>query len=158
MIFAGIDVGGKGCVALIDQDAKLLSHDMFTTRMERLFFLKNHRPDKVYLEKQWGVPVSAAATNFNLGCHFCCDQFSLEILKIPYEEVAAKTWQLRVLNFRGSKKNRASKKASIAFVSKKYPELKLPQRTLKDIDESSGIADSICIALYGRMVHLSINN
>lgn len=154
MIFAGTDPGGKGAIAYIDDDAKLVTYRSFDSRMERYLFMKSNPPTVTYLEKLWAVPPSAAATNFNLGCHFCCDQFSLELLNIPYEEVAAKTWQLKVLNYRGSKKDRASKKASIAFVTKKYPELKLPQRTLKDIDESSGIADAICIALYGRMVHL----
>jgi hypothetical protein len=157
MIIAGIDPGEKGAVAIVNQDGTLFSHKQFTSRLEMYDYIKDLKPGMVYLEKLWGIPPSAAATNFNLGCHFCCNQFTLELLKIPYEEVAAKTWQKRVLNFNGSKKNRASKKASIAFVSKKYPELKLPQRTIKDIDESSGIADAICIALYGRSIHLGLN-
>lgn len=156
MIFCGIDPGDKGALAFINEAGTLIQHKQFSSRMERYEYLLKDTPDVVYLEKLWGIPPSAAATNFNLGCHFCCDQFIMELLKISYQEVAAKTWQLRVLNYRGSNKNRASKKASIAFVTKKYPELKLPQRTLKDIDEYSGIADAICIALYGRFVHMNL--
>lgn len=154
MIIAGIDPAAKGCIALIDENAKLIEYKQFESRLKRYEYLMYKNPDLVFIEKLWGVPPSSAETNFNLGCHFCCDQFTLEILKISYEEVAAKTWQKKVLNFTGSKEPRASKKASIAFVSKKYPELQLPQRTIKDIDESSGIADAICIALYGRLLHL----
>jgi len=152
MIIAGIDPGSKGAIVCIDDKEVITAYLRYSTRVERYQFLEKHRPSLVFLEKLWGVPPSSAATNFNLGCHYCCDEFALELLGIPYEIVAAKTWQLSVLNFRGSKKDRESKKSSISFVTRRYPDLKLPQKTLKEIDESSGIADALCIAIYGRRI------
>lgn len=161
MIFGGFDCGDKGAVAFIDENAILKSYTQFESHMDYAVDIGSWNPDLVVIEKLWGVPVSSAATNFNLGWHYGRTQQILEQMRIPYQEVAAKTWQGKVLNYRssmvikGEAKRKESKLASINFVNKKYPQLNLKFKTLKQLDEVSGIADAICIALYARFIHLN---
>lgn len=162
MSFCGIDCGGKGAIAFIGINAELLSYAQYESHQDYMLDLKSHKPVLTMIEKLWGIPVSSAATNFDLGSHFGKTQLILELTESPYQEVAAQTWQGKILNYRGNKiikgaaKKKESKLASINFVQKKYPQVVLPVKTLKNIDESSGIADAICIALYARFIHLNL--
>jgi len=151
MKFAGIDPGDKGCLVILFGDSVQVFK--FKSHVDYLHVLKVYTPTLTALEKIWGVPVSSAATNFNLGSHFGKCQFALELAKVSSIDVAAKTWQAKILNFKGSNKDRASKKASIDYVNKRFPLLNLKPRTIKEIDEMSGIADAVCLALYAKFIY-----
>lgn len=161
-MFCGFDCGEKGAIAFIDAEAKLVSYAQYESHQDYMIDLKGFKPILTAVEKLWGYPVSSAGANFNLGWHYGRTQLILEQCGVSYQEVAAQTWQGQILNYRGNKvikgaaKKKESKMASIGFVQKKYPQVVLPSKTLKQIDESSGIADAICIALYARFIHLNL--
>lgn len=155
MIFCGADPGNMGAVAFIDDNSKLIDVVKFNCHTCHMPEFIKYKPTLSCIEKLWGIPVSSAATNFDLGGHYYRWVLLFDIMELPLMDIAAKTWQAKILNFKGSSANRASKKASIAYITKKYPQLKLPQRTLKEIDESSGLSDAICLALYARFTHMN---
>lgn len=154
MIYVGIDPGQKGAIAIIGESSTVCSWTKYMgwpTMFSKLKFIAESEEKLVCIEKLWGMPIRGCQGNWSLGGNYETWKALLGILKIPFIEAAPATWQPKILNT-SKKKSAETKPLSIAYVNKRYPELDLPSRTKKDIDESSGVSDAICLALYGRMV------
>jgi len=99
--------------------------------------------DHCFIEKIWGFP-GGSSTSL---CTTCLNYGKLLALiwvqHIPCVETPPRTWQAKIL----PKGCLDTKKASIAICQEKFPEVNLiPGRKRKAHD---GMADSLCIALYG---------
>lgn len=153
MKVSGIDPGLAGGIAVIDYWDKNGSYDlarawpMPLTKQRQLNVSRIQElvqgVDLCVIEKVWGMP--------NLNCTAlctCCKNYGvliclLGIQNINYREVAARTWQAKML----PKGYDNTKLASIAVCKREAPGVDLqPGRRRKDHD---GIADALCMAMYG---------
>lgn len=159
MMFGGIDPGAKGGIAILDTDGDVCTYKYFVDFENWKavnFFLKGikaaQEPLFFCLELVWGVPVWGSKMSFNFGGNFYNWKLLLELNDIPCIEKAPATWQPKILNI-SRKKSAETKKISVNYINKRFPQLNLPSKTLKDIDKSSGISDAVCLALFGRYTH-----
>lgn len=157
MIFIGIDPGeGSGAVAAVSEKAEVLEFEHFDTWKKSLSFLRRWGlADTLFIchEKLWGMPIRGSQGNWSLGGNYEGWKAIMEVNDYAYIEVAPNTWQPKII---GRFKAGESKEASIAYVSKRFPQLNLPVRRVVDRKRSAGPADAICIALYGRMIHSNV--
>ena len=99
--------------------------------------------DHCFIERVWGFP---GGSSISL-CTTCLNYGKLLALiwteRISCDELSSRTWQAKIL----PKGCLDTKKASIAVCQEKFPEVSLtPGRKRKPHD---GVADALCIALYG---------
>lgn len=152
MTYIGIDPGDKGAIAVLS-DSGTPFYEMFRNHARYKVLIDRAVVHLVCLEKLWGFPSNSSATAFNMGEHFGRNKLIIEQAGVSSIEVAAKTWQLKILNYRSAGKDRLnSKKASVAYVNKRFPALNLTYKSNKHLEEISGIADAICLALYAKFI------
>lgn len=160
MKFIGIDPGNKGGIAVIGEGGLFVRCAYFENMPNWKAvdgFLKTLKTESLFccIEKVWGVPVWGSKMSFIFGGNFANWKLLLELNDIPYIEAAPITWQPKILNIT-RKKSVETKKISVNYINKRYPELQLPAKTLKQIDKSSGISDAMCLALFGRFAQSDI--
>lgn len=118
-------------------------------------FLKANNPDKVYIELVGARPGQGGVSMFNFGystggLHGIC-----AALGIPVETVRPQEWKKVCF---GNKKGAGDKEDAIAFCQLNCPDVSLLP-TKRSKTPSDGIADAICISIYGmRDALISINN
>lgn len=144
-LYLGIDPGITGAYALLDEHGKIVFLGGFETwksihiKLSSAASVKNTQI-VAYIEEVGAIPNDKnylrSLTTFlsNYGGWLSL----LDILYIPYGKIRANMWQQKIL---GHFKKGESKEASIKFVKKKYPHLKLK-------NSQHGLSDAICIALY----------
>ncbi|HHP0467283.1 TPA: hypothetical protein ACRZZI_004944 [Vibrio harveyi] len=148
MIAVGIDPGKKGALVRITdvtQEAfimPLIGKEIDSFAISQ--WLKEQRPDIVYMEKVGARPNQGVVSMFNFGDGYGKVKGVLETLAIPYKLITPQQWKKVILA--GTAKD---KDAAISYVSRKYPDLELiPPRCRKPHD---GIADACCLAELARM-------
>ncbi len=97
------------------------------------------------LEKAHTMPLNGGKANFTTGECYGIMKGILKSLKIPFEIVAAKTWQKEIFQGQTVKD---TKQSSILYCKNKFPSIdwRASERCRKDHD---GKTDACCIAIYG---------
>lgn len=93
--YIGIDIGTNGGCAILDESGKIL--DLFKTPEHRLGWIETLSPYTgtqciCILEKVHSQPKNGGKANFSFGSITERTLLSLEICKIPYQEVTPQTW------------------------------------------------------------------
>lgn len=139
MWYAGIDPGAKGAWAVVDSEGRLIARSEFSGWTDAADFLRNRDTEGLLgIEKVHAAPGNGVSSSFSFGANYGGWLALLEVLKVPHVHVPPQSWQPKML---GSFPAGDSKKASIAYVNRRYPGLNLKAK-------DSGVSDAICIALY----------
>lgn len=159
MIFAGIDPGKDGAIAVLSTggrmegiktpviNGKKKSYDLagmvsiidgIVASGEEMFFV---------IERQQAYPGQGGVSNFSTGHGFGLWIGILSAKKIPFQVVTPQGWKSSVLY--GTSKDKA---AAIAWVKARYPSVSLRATARSRID-NDGLADAICIAEYARNIY-----
>lgn len=145
----GIDPGLSGAYALIEDAARYLAEpmpliageiDLKTLRAE----WKGFSVDLAVLEEPLSIPKMSRTSAMTFGQRCGRLEGLLAGLEIPYVTVRPQIWKKAILA--GTAKDKA---AAITFVTHMFPLVKLG-RNGKPHD---GMADALCIALWGRNVY-----
>jgi hypothetical protein len=172
MILVGIDPGTKGAIAVYRSNSKTIEvsriYNKDGTYRESFLDIAKKLPangaTKVFLEKVNGIP-KWGFKNFAFGKVYGEMLGILVIRDIPYELVAAVTWQKAVYDSGckkakpGSRKDMSEKEVKAAerkrYKAKKEANMLLAKRLfprfsyLLDVKDNDGIADALLIMLYG---------
>jgi len=157
MICVGIDPGLYGGIAVINEKEEVLHlFQMPVLKLKRTVFrisvlsklfetLKMQHNEKIeaYIEKAHSRPFDSKKGAFTNGFGYGMLQTMMEVYKIPYKIIGAKTWQKEILK---DYDKTDTKLASIEFCQRKYPDVDfvISGKKIKD-----GLTDALCIALYG---------
>lgn len=157
MIYAGVDPGKEGAIAVLDADGAAEEvfampivggkgrgyYDVATIR-ERMLALRA-RQVFVTVERQQPLPMRGSLANFGRG-EAQAWNWLLEALRIPYHLVAPAVWQRVML---AGTPGEDSKQRSILAAQRLFPGVSL-KRTPRSQKASDGFADALLIAAYGR--------
>ena len=162
MIFAGIDPGKSGAIAVLDERGRFLrligmplveagpkGRDEYDVVEIRNFLAAIHRASGLFVtvERLHAMPLAKGGTiaNFNRGVSRAFEWLLLA-MEIPHLAVGAQTWQKAMLagTSGGDPKQRSILSAHSLFPS--VPLRRTP-RTRKDDD---GFADALLLAEFGR--------
>jgi len=145
----GIDPGLNGGIGIIFPDGRINFSMMpitnHPTKMVdglqlKLFLSRNFPVEIAFVEKLWGTPGWDSKSLFNYGTNYGVILGVLRALEVPIEVVAPKTWKKAVL---GSPD--ASKDDSMSYCEQRW-------KRFFQLQSHDGMADAICIAVYGEMV------
>lgn len=161
MIICGIDPGEKGGISFLEDTGKGLEVFPMPIRSEEkqgayevdtlaLYNILNSYSEekfntKVFVEKVGPFPKSSRLASFNFGRNYEAILSCLKILELPYQRIPPQSWKLIL---KGTNK---SKQAAIIWACNSFPYLNIG---CKD----DGIAESLCIAEYGRRLIVGSNN
>jgi len=159
MNYIGIDPGEKGAIAFLNESGAVINYCLFKD-ISMKALLTDWSTTRVgqftaVIEKLWGMPIRGCQANWSLGGNYKNWQFLLDLADVSYVEIPPTTWQKFILHT-SKKTSKETKKLSLAYVNKRYPDIDLPQRTIADRDSSSGVSDALCMALYCRHLHLNV--
>lgn len=168
MIYIGIDVGKKGAIAFIADEIVVVSQPltgkepdevMMRTHLQwalsesistpHAFIEQSRAMVRPRVNPKTGkteILAQGARSAFNFGALYGLWRGMLVALKIPYEIVPPKTWQLLMLA--GENKSDV-KAASIRVAQRRWPGVSLLP-TPRCRKPSDGMADALNIAEYGR--------
>jgi hypothetical protein len=140
MIICGVDPGKTGAYCAISEQGTIIAYEVFTDWTAFANFMLLHKPDMRLcgLEKPHAAPAAGRVASWNFAEHCGGYKSLLEYLKIPHVSVDPASWQPKIL---GKFNKGESKKASVEYINRRYPELNLKQK-------DHGISDSICISLF----------
>ena len=149
----GIDPGLSGALALISDGycetwtmpiigAKKKELDL----PDLLHIIETSAPTAAIVEKVHAMPKQGVASTFKFGVGYGQIQGILAALSIPFMLVTPQQWKKVVLVGEDWK---GDKSTSIKYCKRRFPDvsLKATERCRKDHD---GIADAICLAVYGQ--------
>ena len=144
MFVVGIDPGKKGGIAFIDVE----THEAEAFEMPELTDLaeilreRSRKIVRVFIEKQHPYPKQGAVSSGNLMFHYGKIIGILTALKIPFEEIPPRRWQVYIHGSKHKKKPRAEKKRrSIEKARQMFPTAKV---------RKDGPAEALLIAEFGR--------
>ena len=161
MLYAGIDPGASGAVAIVDREDRLVGvFDAPTVTTSTVSGGTRTRLDvaeaanllrrwpgivSVGLERVGAMPGQGVTSMFSFGEGFGMWQGVLGALGLPYELFLPLTWQKTQLGTRSAR----GKDAAYAIASRLYPDVQLrgPRGGILD-----GRADAILIARHARLV------
>ena len=104
-----------------------------------------HSPRLVVVERAQAMPKQGVTSMFRYGLGYGRILGMLEALRISHQLVRPQQWKAAVLT--GTKRDKA---AAIHYVRGKYPSVDLTPGARRKAHD--GIADSLCIAEFGRLV------
>lgn len=149
----GIDPGVQGGIAVIS-GSELISvarcprikmagkWEYDTVEMAKIIKSVLHLKPVMYLEKVSARPGQGVTSMFNFGKGFGMWIMAAAMLEIPFYFVTPQAWKKKVLANTDKSKGAAIQKAKQVF-----PTINLkPGRVITDHD---GMAEAVCIALYG---------
>ena len=148
MIAVGIDVGKKGGIAFID--VKTLQAEVYKmpedfTELIALFEGKKKQNTIIVgIEKQQPFPKQGVCSTFRLGTQYGMILGILKALKIFYEEIPAKRWQVAILGRHKKKTRKEIKQLSLEKAKALFPQL------ANEIGKHDGKSDALLIAEYIR--------
>lgn len=155
MVVLGIDPGKKGALVwlkdneVIHTETMPLKPDSYGDEIVdgamiyQIVTAITPVPRLIIVERQHSRPTDRKKSIFTLGRGYGCLECALDLTLLPRHTVAPETWKAAVL-----KGTDRSKQATIGYVKQLFPLLDLrPHGSKKDHD---GIADAVCIGLYGQ--------
>lgn len=160
MIYIGIDGGLNGGITAIDSDGFIESIVMpvikgqkgniydiqqITEFFKKYKYLLECEKITVILEKAHSMPKQGVVSTFKIGECFGIMKGIIVALGLPYEVIAARTWQKAIFQGQTVKD---TKQSSILFCKNKYPDIDWRASDRCRIDHD-GKTDATCIAVYG---------
>jgi len=148
MIAVGIDVGKKGGIAFID--VKTLQAEVYKmpedfTELIALFEEKKKQNTIIVgIEKQQPFPKQGVCSTFRLGTQYGMILGILKALRISYEEIHPKRWQVAILGRHKKKTRKEIKQLSLEKAKALFPQL------ANEIGKHDGKSDALLIAEYIR--------
>jgi crossover junction endodeoxyribonuclease RuvC len=148
-LYAGIDPGVKGAVAVVNQDGKIVDFERMPSSLRDLrSFLNSYTIERVYIEKAQPMPGQGVVSMFNYGRHFGGLLALLELGKFSHETVNPRAWQKVVIGMgSGDPKAKAFEKASRLWPDESF----IPKGCRVP---HNGIIDALLIAEYGRRLNV----
>lgn len=138
--FLGVDPGITGGWAILTEDESCIESGDFSNFTEIKEAYSNNPFKYAFVEKVYSTHGMNPKSQTTLLTNFGGWLGALEILGISTELVMPQKWQKCIL---GNVPKGETKKYSLKFAQKKWPELNL--KNMK-----SGVPDALCIALYGK--------
>jgi crossover junction endodeoxyribonuclease RuvC len=137
--FAGIDPGGTGGWAILDEGSNVIVSP-YTTFPDFAVRVSDYKDISVGLEAVHAMPGQGVSSTFKFGANFGGWEATLQLLKLSYILIPPQRWQKDILGIipKGESKPRA-----LAYAQRRWPNLDLRKK-------DSGIVDALCIALYTR--------
>lgn len=142
--FLGVDPGGSGAMAVIDEEGKFVSFiKLKETDFDVADWLKSYvtTVSFAYLEKVHSMPGQGVASTFKFGASFGGCRAMLVYSTIPWDFVTPLKWQNALSCRTGGDKNVSKAKA---------------QQFWPDVKITHANADALLIAEYCRRVRLNI--
>lgn len=156
MVYAGVDPGQKGAIALLTSANGTTRINTVWPMPENLkelrsifHYLKTSKAT-ILIEKAQCMPKQSAPSGFNYGVHYGTMIGLLVAFEIPYHEVRPAIWKKEMLEGEPDKKD---KKVSIRVCEKMFPEANL-YPTARSRVPSDGIAEACLMADYARRKNL----
>lgn len=161
MIFVGIDPGLDGGIAFIEPNKKIVLHktpiiggkDYDIQEMKNvIWFYKAVEADMFCtIENQISMPGQGLTSTLQTGKGFGIWLGLLAGLEIPYQVVAAISWQKKL--FTGVKGNLDTKAKSEVIAKRLFPTADFRKSDRARV-ANDGLTDAACIAEYGRRTHI----
>lgn len=143
MVYCGIDPGGEGCLAVINDDTNAITLVPYNSKdyADALEEVSLHDAFCV-VERVWSSPQMGVRSAFSFGEKLGEIHGMLDALGIPYQLVIPQKWKA----FFGVT---ADKNTSIACAHRLFPKVSLrkTERCKKDHD---GLAEALLMASYAR--------
>ena len=155
ILFAGIDPGASGAMAILASDGTLVDtyafdkHEMFVgygIPSALKHFLEKHGIKLLCLEKVSAMPKQGVSSTFKFGKGYGMIIGVLESMGVPHVYVTPQKWQKKVL----AGLTRGDKNVAKDYCRRKYP-MKMLLGTERCKVPHSGICDAICMAEYIRL-------
>lgn len=152
----GIDPGRSGGLAIIQSGlnvkigimpvvGKELDYALIRDTFVNAIRMNSEFAGFAVIEKVHAMPKQGVVSSFNFGRYYEGMIATCAVLKIPLVQVTPQAWKKSVLAGQDWKGN---KEASVQYVKRRFPELNL-LRTPRCRKSHDGMADAVCIALYG---------
>lgn len=158
MIYAGIDPGLNGGVALILEDqlhlykTPIIGNEYDIVQMKNILVKYKNGYGELFftLEKQMALPGQGLTSTFKTGMGFGIWLGLLSGLGISHQVVSAQRWQK--LLFDSVPRKLETKEASVLVAKRLFPvsDFRRSERAKKDDD---GLTDAACIAEFGRRTY-----
>ena len=148
MIYCGIDPGGQGAFALLDEHARVVATypmpmaDKEIDVHSCLGIFRDAMPSFTLVEKQ--RPTMGKVASFRVGQHEGVLSALLAALELPHRLVRPQEWKKVILAGMSREK-----KASILYCQRRWPDVSL-MPTDKHKKPSDGVADALCISEHAR--------
>lgn len=151
----GIDPGKQGGIAVLDQHGKIVllepmpiaGKDIDLGNLADTIYNMYSKYDvEAYIEKVGAMPGQGVTSMFTFGFGTGAVHGILAAFKVPRYLVTPQAWKKVILA--GTSKD---KEAAIEYCRRAYPTIDLKATKLSK-KPHSGMADAICIALYGHQV------
>ena len=147
-LFAGIDPGNTGAIAIVNDEGDLVNAMAFKQYDKELdlnaiaAFVASYMPDLVVIEKVHSMPKQGVSSAFTFGKTYgmvlgICSAYHRKMELVPPTK-----WKKLVLA-----DTDRSKEAAVAFVHRNYPTATLIP--LGGRKPNHNLADAICLAHYG---------
>lgn len=157
--YIGIDPGLNGGIAILHEDLMLDLYVMPIIKGKHkeydinrlIYILTTVGTASVFcvVEKQHAMPKQGVSSTFKTGYGFGVLEGVINTLNIPYQIVAAREWQKKILT--SVNKDRNTKQASALIAQRLYPHIDFRRsRRCKNVHD--GLADATCIMEYGRRI------
>lgn len=152
----GIDPGKSGAFSFIKANEietvvmPIVDKEIDTKAIAEMLLEVRSEIKLVVLEDIFALPKSGAASMLSFGQNHGRIEGILVALRIPYQLVAARTWQ-KVM-FQGVTGDNTKAKA-YKVASKLFPQVEL-KATARSTNPHEGVVDSLLIAEYGRRICL----
>lgn len=149
MLFAGIDPGWSGSVALVDEHgAHVESHGfakLTEVELVRVVYDVVGRADFAIVEKVGAMPGQGLSSTFKFGQALGLARAALSLSGTPWEAVAPGVWQQKLGCLCKGDKNVLVQKAQQLW----------PNETIRKTG-ARGVADGVLLAEYARRIRLGL--
>lgn len=157
MIIVGIDPGIHGGIAILSTGERPHIHllkvmpltpqgNLDLDELRQSFRLYSPWTSRFWIENVHSMPGQGVVATFRFGRDYGSVLGVLAALELPVQQVTPQVWKKEIIGKR-VKGKRENKLAAIDWVTFNFPEVDLIPRNSRV--PHSGIADAICIAVYG---------
>lgn len=156
MIYAGIDPGQKGAIAVLSSaNGRISVSEVWPMpdndrKLRSIFNYLKTIGATVLIEKAQCMPKQSAPSGFNYGVGYGKMLGLMIAFEIPYHEVRPAIWKKEILAGEPDKKD---KKVSIRVCERMFPNVNLLPTERSKVP-SDGIAEAVLIADYARRKNL----
>ena len=161
MIYLGIDPGLDGGIALIREEELSLyktpvigGKEYDIQEMKRILLQLKNLKAFATIENQISMPGQGLTSTLQTGKGFGIWLGLLAGLEIPYQVVAAVSWQKKL--FTGVKGNLDTKQKSEVIAKRLFPGADFRKSDRARV-ANDGLTDAACIAEFGRRTHITGN-
>jgi hypothetical protein len=152
MLIAGIDIGAKGAIAILDQNRQIIHTCPLPQKNKKLDFylfqktLNKFPIDSFVIEEVFGVPRQSSKSTFSFGRNFGYIEAIVALTNKPYILTPARSWQ--ALFHKGIHYHMTAKEKSLTAFKRLFPNCLSLAKTKRGAIHD-GIIDAVLISTYG---------